>query len=256
MNIRRNVAGAQFISRIQHGHDDTIFHPSHDPTAHDRLVHARQEWRHDGSTVVLTSGVYDGLHPDHAAYLLHVKAAGAEPHYNANHSNDWHDLKLPDQEEYVRHALSQAALLRLILSIDGDTSVFVRKSGKGGSLRPVYGWNSRAIMAAGLSYRSPDNPSERLPVVDAVTVHGPDDFSPDHPHHTLYSLAPRLQPDIWGVYDESTDILEAIEASEDLARTPVRTISDNPHDRYWHDDLMGRLSTTAIVKRIRGEEPS
>lgn len=253
-NIRRNAVGANFISSIQHGHDDAIFNPNDDPTAHERLVEVRQSWDGEQSVTTLTSGVYDGLHPDHAGYLLHVKAAGAELHYNANYSNDWHDLKEGEREEYVRYALSQAALLRLILSIDGDTSVSVRKNGKGGSVRPVYGWNTRATMAAGLSYRSPDNPLQRLPVVDAVTIHGPDDFPEGHPHHTLYSLVPRLRPDVWGVYDESTDILEAIDIDPELARIPVRTISDDHGQRYWVDDIMGKISTTAIVKRIRGEQ--
>ena len=153
-NIRRNAVGANFISNIQHGYDDVIFNPKDDPTAHDRLVQTRQDWHDDGSVTILTSGVYDGLNPDHAAYLLHVKTAGTELHYNANHSNDWYDLRTPEQEEYIRHALSQAALLRLVLSIDGDTSVSIRKNGKGGSVRPVYGWNTRSTMAAGLSYSS------------------------------------------------------------------------------------------------------
>lgn len=253
-NIRRNAVGANFISHIQHGHDDAIFNPAEDPTAHERLVQTHQDWQDSGSVTAYTTGVYDGFHPDHAAYLLHVKSAGAEMHYNANHSDHWHDLRTPEQEEYTRFALSQAAMLRLVLSIDGDTSVSIRKSGKGGSVRPVFGWNTRAITVAGASYRSPDNPLQRLPLVDAITVHGPDDFPADHPHHDENRLASILSPNVWGVYDESTDILEAVASDAELARIPIRTISDDPSQRYWRDDIMGKISTTAIVKRIRGEQ--
>ncbi len=253
MNIRRNEVRASFVSGIQFGHDN-IYNPSTEDGATERLIDDVQTWKRDeDGTVVFTSGVYDLLHLSHQAYLLHVKAAGAERSYREENSGEWEDLPSNEREEYVRYALSQAAKLRLVLSIDGDESVSVRKAGKGGSDRPIVGWNTRAITAAGLTYRNPENPKERLPLVDAVTIHGPQDFEPGHPHANLYSLVDTIGPDYWGVYEESEDILEAAPEHPRLARVALRTIGVGygNDDGYVHDDKIGgKISTTAIVKRI------
>lgn len=252
MVTKRNSINHEFIGNIQFDYSDAIFNPKTDSKATADLLRMRESYYEEGGVTALTSGVYDGLHPNHWAYLLHVKALGAADYYQKRESGDWRDLPKRQQEEYIRHALSKTAALHLILSVDGDKSVAIRKNGKGGSKHPIYGWNTRALMAAQLTYRSPEDKNVRLPVVDAVTIHGRDDFPADSPYHSIEQLAMNVQPDIWGVYDESTDILDARESDARLAEIPVDVIASSIP--YWWDDILGSISTTTVVERIIGDK--
>lgn len=256
MDIRLAAGiSSEFVANIQHGHKDKIYNSLAEEDATERLASSIEYWKGLGKTVVFTSGVYDGMHPNHAAYLLNVKMLGSELDYNSKHNDNWDDLRQHEHEEYVRHCLATNAL-KLVVSLDGDKSVAVRKGWnpeKGSSSRPIFSLNTRMAEVAGLSYRSPANPNERVATVDAVTVHGEHDFPEGTPNSNLYNLNAEINPDVWGVYYESGDILEQAPLDDRLGRIAMRVISSGGDDSYWFDDVMGHISTTSMIKRIKGE---
>lgn len=246
-----------FISALHHRFSDKIFDPTQDETATERLLSLRQEWRSQDLLTVFTSGVFDLLHMDHMAYLLHVKATGAAVQYDRQgHRKLWDELEPKQQQDYTIQALSERAI-RLVVSIDGDKSVAVRKGSKpekSGIPTPIYGWKTRAMMVAGLSFVDPNNEGGDLllPTVDAVTIHGPQDFSLDSPHSSHFELVSRLQPDVWTMFGESTDILDEAPHRPSLASIALCCIGDGEGTHYFEDINMGKMSTTKTARRIRG----
>ena len=108
-------------------------------------------------------------------------------------------------------------------------------------------------MVAGLSFVDPSSQKEKLlPTVDAVTVHGPQDFSIDSPHSSHFELVSTLQPDVWTVFGESTDILDQTPHLTSLASVALRYIQDGNGTHYYEDGNMGKMSTTKTAHRIRG----
>lgn len=256
--ITTDVLPRTFVAGIQQAFSTHLYNPEVDPTATDRLVAARQQWAQESElTTVFTTGVFDLHHLDHSGYILHTKLAGAAVHFATHQpSGTWEALSESSQFKYAKQVLS-AGKLKLIVSVDGDRSVAVRKGNnpeKGGGTRPIFGWANRALTVAGLSVLDPLDPrqSRRLNVADAVTVHGPDDFDPDSPHHTTFDLAQVLQPDAWVIFGESMDIIAEAPERPELANIALRCIEDLPGAHYFEDPLVGRLSTTAIARRING----
>lgn len=246
-----------YIAGIDQKFESKLFNPQSDDSATERLVKLRQTWRKAGATTVFASGVYDMLHMDHAGYLLHTKAVGAASHYNrTHHEQDWDELESDQQQNYTTLALGNRSV-RLIVSVDGNDSVDKRKGHsveKGGTARPIYSWNTRALMVARLAFVDPsDEMGERLlPTVDAVTIHGPDDFTADSLHASHFDLVGKIQPDVWAIFGESQDILDAAPVMPSLSSVELRCIQDGKGTHYFEDDFMGKMSTTNIVKRILG----
>jgi hypothetical protein len=224
-----------------------LYNPLDDPTAHDRLTDVRSNWENNPVKTVLTSGVYDLLHIDHTGYLLHTKAAGAPLHYERFYQKGEESWELKMEE------------LRLIVSVDGDMSVRVHKGfkpEKGGGDRPVFSWQTRARMVAGLTYPVMNGQHlSHYSIADAVTIHGPDDFPDGDTHHDLLALATALQPDVWAIYGESEDLLTTAPVHEHLGGVTLRCIMDGPENHYFSDELIGgKFSTTKIVHRIAGQK--
>lgn len=243
-----------FIGAMQQRFEENIYNPLVQPGVTDVLLAERDRWAVQGKTTVFTSGVYDLLHLDHAGYLLHTKATGAAVHYTKEgHIKPWEALSSEDQQRYTAQALGNGAL-RLIVSVDGDKSVAVRKSGKAGGPRPIYAWHTRALMVASQTFINPvGNPQQRiLPIADAVTIHGPEDFPAGDTHASHLDLVARLQPDAWAIFGESTDILEAAPHHPSLGAVALRCINDGADTHYFEDANMGKMSTTKIVERIVG----
>jgi bifunctional ADP-heptose synthase (sugar kinase/adenylyltransferase) len=247
-----------YISSLHHRFQNKIFNPAEDPTALDRLLELRQKWAQGDAVTVFTSGVYDLLHLDHAAYLLHTKAVGAAVLYErSGNAKPLEALDSTEQQEYTTRALGDK-LLRLIVSVDGDNSVAIRKgfrADKGSTSRPIYGWGTRALMVASQAFVHPyDKDAELLiPTVDAVTIHGPDDFPDDHNHATHTQLVEALQPDVWAIFGESQDILEEAPTRPGLRDVALRRIMDGEGSHYFTDTFMGKISTTKILERARGK---
>lgn len=136
-----------------------------------------------------------------------------------------------------------------IVSTDGNRHVAERKgfnAEKGNSVRPIYDWETRARAVASVTV--PTIHGNYVPVADMVTMHDPLDLD-NTPHRSLYDLAAFLKPDVWSVYSEPEDILEAAPQDPRLQHLAMVVI-DNA-DNYFNDTLLkGRFSTSKIVKRI------
>lgn len=241
-------------------YDDYLFNPLIEDTATDRLLQYRDCWSKLGATVVLTSGVYDLIHLDHKGYLLHTKLAGAATHYDHHYgrlNRQWKDLS-PETRREFSDAFLESGELRLVVSVDGDNSVSNRKGGiseKGHTMRPITDWLTRARSVVDVTVPIKSNSGwARVPVVDAVTVHGPDDFALNHPHANLIDLASILQPNVWTVFEESQDIIDAVRVAPQLGSVALRCIHVGGNSRYFTDSFLGKFSTTAILKRAQGTE--
>ena len=242
----------EFISGLHHRHGDKIYYPAVNVDATEDLISVRESWREDQIITVFTSGVFDLLHMDHAGYLLHTKAAGAAVHYEEFNLEPWEELSTDEQREYTSDILSQE-MVKLVVSVDGDNSVSVRKASKGGFQRPVYSWQTRAMMVASQSFVDPRSTVSRLlPTVDAVTVHGPYDFPEDSVHSSHFRLAEKLQPEVWAIFGESKDILETAPNIAPLGNVALRCILDGEGTHYFEDGFLGKVTTTKIAERILG----
>lgn len=243
-----------YISDLHHRHGEKIFNPIVNEDATEELFNLRESWRNDQVITVFTSGVFDLLHMDHAGYLLHTKAAGAALHYEEFNLEPWEELSPEEQREYTSDILSQE-MIKLVVSVDGDKSVSNRKAAKGGFQRPVYSWQTRAMMVASQSFVDPrSNESRLLPTVDAVTAHGPDDFPENSIHSSHFRLVEKLQPDMWAIFGESIDILEGAPNIVSLGNVALRCILDREGTHYFKDGFLSKITTTKIVERILGTE--
>lgn len=225
-----------------------IFNPASDPSASERLLTLRREWSGQNgdwpSTTAFTCGVYDLLHLDHHGYLVHTKALAAEHHfdkyYAANADCSWDDLDGGSRNLWWREFISNGEL-RLVVSVDGNSRVASRKNGnpdKGNSTRPILDWLSRARAVAALTI--PTVHDQHVPVVDAVTIHDELELAGTN-HANLSNLASSLQPDVWSVYSESTDILEGAAHDPRLAGIDIKCIDDSSN--YFDDPLLkGRFT--------------
>lgn len=246
-----------YISSLQQRFGSKLFNPNLSPDSTENLLAKREEWRDSGAVTVYTTGVYDMMHLDHAGYLAHVKASGAAELYRReNQFTSWSGLTTEQQQDYTSQALSNRAL-KLVVSVDGDNSVSARKgfqADKGGGPRPVLAWGTRALMVASQTFIDPlDQQFERLlPTTDAVTIHGPEDFTASSFHTSHFSLAELLKPDVWVIYGESVDVLERAPHMKALGNTALRCIQAGPGTTYFEDDFIGKMSTTKIVNRILG----
>lgn len=243
----------RYISDLQQRFKNKLYNPESDETAYQRLLEQRQQWRDEGALTVFTSGVYDMLHLDHAGYLLHTKATGAAEYYKRQgFQPEWETVESQKQEAFTNRALS-SGVLKLIVSVDGDQSVSTRKgftAEKGGGPRPICSWETRALTVASQSFIDPIEDHRLLPTVDAVTIHGPQDFETEHPHASLMSLVEQLQPDVWAIFGESQDILDEAPTHKSLGSIALRCIMDGQGTHYYEDRFMGKISTTKIIKRI------
>ncbi|MBA3758724.1 hypothetical protein H0X10_03780 [Candidatus Saccharibacteria bacterium] len=249
----------EIAERYAEHYPDFIFNPISDSSATERILAKREEWRTLGTTVVFTSGVYDLLHQDHKGYLLHTKLTGAAFHYQQHYAyghSTWDDLTSEEKRVYSDTFIKNEEL-KLIVSVDGDNSVANRKSGvetKASSPRPITGWLTRASSVVDVTYPfRTANGWDRRPVADAVTAHGPEDFDATSPHGSIINLACALQPDVWAIYEESEDILSDAPLVPALGAVALSCIPIQEGITYFSDSFLGRFSTTAILRRAKGE---
>ncbi len=249
----------EIAERYGNHYDSIIYDPLTDTEASERLLSNVKQWKEANATVVFTSGVYDLIHLDHKGYLLHAKLAGAQYHYEKyyqRHNEEWQKLSIADRRKLSDEFLFSNQL-RLIVSVDGDNSVAKRKSNdiqKGKSSRPITGWLTRARSIADVTIPiSSRGDWIRMPVVDAITMHGPEDFPIESSHASLINLASELQPDVWTIFEESEDITSAAPYVASLGNVALRCIAMGDGSRYFTDPILGKFSTTAFVKRFKGE---
>jgi len=246
-----------YIAGLHQRFDVKLFNPALDETATSRLSEQREIWNDTEAVTVFTSGAFDMLHMDHAAYLLHTKATGAPALFKRMYGKAWGDLPAEWQVRFTTCALSSHRL-RLIVSVDGDKSVATKKGNKpeyGNTTRPIYSWRTRALMVASQAYMDPSDKDgvKLLPTADAVTIHGPQDFPTDSPHASHFALVEYLQPNVWAFFGQSREIPEEAPRRPALGRVALRCIADGPGTHYFEDGFLGKISTTKIIERALGE---
>jgi len=233
------------------------YNPMESPLATENLRTQVDEWKAQGKTVVFTSGVYDLFHANHRTYLFHTKIAAApfcwRKFYNHSSAPTWEQLTGAEQSVFTERLLKDD-LLRLVVSVDGNLAVAERKGNnpeKGGNERPIYDWDTRSrdVLSAALEV----SPGVSSMIADAVTIH--DRVEPafaDTPHAGIMEIAEFVRPDVWSVYFESEDIIEAVSTTHANTFSDVGVTVLNGND-FYHDRLLGGpFKTTAIVKRIGG----
>lgn len=233
--------------------DQRSFNPLESDSADSRLQSQLEKWREASKTIVFSVGCYDLFHANHRTYLLHTKLAALKHSWASWSSERWEDLDNDLKNEYAREALSKD-LIKLVVSVDGNKRVAASKSfnpEKGGSARPIYDWKTRSrdVLSAGFELK----PGSFKSIVDAVTIH--DDNEPvliRAGHANPLEVASLIQPDIWSVFEESEDIISAVQTThaDSFKNTDFKII---PSQQFYGDKLLGgSFSTTAITRRIGG----
>lgn len=245
----RDVFESQTASRV--------YNPILDPTATEKLTEQVEDWKKDGNTVVMVFGGFDApFHINHQQFLLDCKAHGVPRHYQDYYAEsaglDWQDLPKDEQNDIIRGTLADGRI-KMIVSTDGDERIGNSKGfnpTKGGSIRPLQGWSTRAHNLSGLSLQLRSTSSSRTPIVDAVTVH--DHLAlPDTVHAVPVDMVAQFQPDVWTLYFEAENDIAAAENDPRLADTDVYVIQGDDYRAI--DPLTGEsYSTTALVRRIKG----
>lgn len=260
--INHDMFPRKSISKLYESrYDEVVYDPTKDDFVSDRLTNVRENWRQEEPepVVVFTTGVFDLLHHDHKGYLLHTKLTGLPTLYERIagelRADEWSELDKDEQVAFAEEAL-EFDYIKLIVSVDGDNSVSVRKGGmeKGDSPRPITSWETRARSVADLTVPIKSSPGWlHRPLADAVTMHGPYDFPPNSRHNDVQKLAANLQPDVWAVFEESKDILSTAPYNQALGKIALKCIDLKEGPNYFADAFIGRFSTSAILKRARGE---
>lgn len=250
-----DVSDSEMREFTEQAYTNRLFNPLEDAAATDQLLALRETWRQEGKETIFTSGVYDIMHQNHVKFLQGMRAVAAPYIYGkrdaVREGKTWQDLSERQRRDY-RHHVVAADLARLVVSVDGNKAVSRRKGHqveKGNMERPVFGWSSRARSVADLHL-----PLDGVPhtVADAVTIH--DNVEPalaGTPHAGIMEIGAALRPDVWCVFYESLDIIEALQrdATGTYADITAIIIANNG---LHHDELVGALSTTSITGRIRG----
>lgn len=236
-----------------------IYNPITNPRATERLGLRREAWRRVGATVVFGSGVYDLLHQNHLASLVHAKYIGAAVHYSRYEQplrgESWNELSETDRNLFFIQTLSEEKVV-LVESVDGTEAVQQRKAfrpEKGMTPRPVLDWNTRAADVLSTSLR-PDFKSPPTFLVDAVTIHdNVDRRLKGTVHDDIMRIASYIQPDVWAIYCESEDIITSIQGEyADSMRNTIPIVM--PSHEFFEDPLVGgNIKTSAITKRIMGK---
>lgn len=231
------------------------FNPLENPGATEALRAQIEQWRHEGSTVVFVCGVYDLFHANHRTYLMHAKIAAAPHVWNSSiklvdRMPNWEELDTSTRSEFTRDLLQQN-LLKLVVSVDGNMQVATNKGfnpEKGNGKRPIYDWTTRARDVLSAGYEIVDQPKL---IVDAVTIH--DKIQPElanTPHRSTMAIAEFVNADVWCLYDEATQDIEAVQTSHKNNLNGTEVVILSGHNFYSDSLLESPFSTTSILGRI------
>lgn len=215
--LRMNVREVKKI--FEQGLGDQIIVSDSSSCNIDILKAKVDKWKNTDYKIVFTAGIFDIFTINHLIALYHYKLLGG---------------KKP----------------KLIVSIDTDERVKKAKSftqSKGGSVKPILSWESRALMVAKQSFRD----EERL--VDLIVQHGTNTCGNLHcPHDDNVYIAEQILPDIIVASSGSQDTIDKIRRSTVLDDNRLAVIKED--DLAYIDLLLGQsISTTAIIKRIKHE---
>lgn len=248
------AVGSAMKALMEQSYEGRIFDPLSDVAAAEKLKAQRDRWETEGRTIAFTSGVFDMLHLNHTVYMNSIRIAAVHQRYQRQEAEragrSWEELSEAQQREYIGE-MATSRLVKLIVSVDGDMAVAHRKGfqpTKGNVPRPFYGWDTRIREVLNLC--TVVNGQPQL-IADAVTMH--DNQHPrlvGTPNAGIMEIGAYVRPDVWGVFHESQDIIDAL-ATDTAGRYDDITPVILHHEGLYTDRLLGGPpSTTAIVERI------
>jgi len=247
--------GQEVVDFCEQSYDGRLFDPLTNTDASAGLQALRATWESEGRTVVFSSGAYDlGPHANHKAYLKGMRVVATPYHYELHDANregkEWEEL-VPDQRRDYLHHIVDSDQIKLVVSVDGDAALDKRKSGdpsKGNSRRPFLGWDTRARGI--LDICDVVNGQAHL-VVDAVTMHDNQLLElTNTPHAGIMEIGAHVQPDVWAIFFESTDIIDALKRNRTGEYDKITPVVLSNADLY-QDPYVGIFSTSSIARRVR-----
>jgi len=200
---------------------------------------------HEGKHIGLVAGAYDVPHDNHEWYIRNCRAQLARRVL-------YYKGLTPTPERIMRTMTNES--LELIVSIDSDEALNLRKGGKaekGGIPRPVYPWVARAHRIAGYSFEDPFAArGEVHHVADIVSKECTVNYE-GTPMQCAATLAKYLKSvkllDEYLVFDEHPQDIENARA---LGFEPIIL---RQAVRYATDPRTGKgYSSSGIIKQIRG----
>ena len=181
------------------------------------LKHRVEQWKASGYTIVFTAGVFDLFTINHLLALYHYRLLGGDK-------------------------------AKLVLSIDTDERVNKSKAfreDKGGSIKPILSWRSRAMMVAKQSFQNQQD------LVDLIIQHGESTCNGIRcAHDDNVTIAEIIKPDVVVVTSTSNDTIQKIQESSLIDNEKLVVIQEG--ELAYEDALLKKkISTTAIVQRIK-----
>lgn len=197
------------------------------------------EWQANGSFVVGNAGAYDILSVNHVRGLIQARLVGAV-----------YMLEALGQDPYKSaedlYSVAGSSDIKLLISLDTNDALQENKSMKessGGAVRPVLDWNTRALMLSFQVFGCTRN------LVDFITRHGPQACSFCKKGECLHESKE------YSVASTGVDLTVA----KDYKQVSLDRYSDrkfyiiNEEDGAITDRVLcGQISTSAIIRRIRG----
>jgi hypothetical protein len=202
-------------------------------------------WKKMGNFVIANGGTFDILSLNHIRGLVQCRILGAmailgidELNHNSKETDDVYEVATSDK-------------LKLIVSIDTNEALENNKSRrpeKGGSVKPILDWETRAKMVSNISIPIPGT-SLRRNAVDFITSHGPNACNGCFENeclteNTKYSVS-WLDPNL-------TVTKLDINSSNIVEENNGNFVIIDENDGAFEDKLLnGQISTTNLINRIR-----
>jgi hypothetical protein len=195
--------------------------------------------------IAIVAGSFDVPHPNHEWYLRDCRLRAAQQM-----------LESEGIESASQRQLQQAIAsdqLKLIVSIDSDKSIDVRKSGdpsKGGVKRPIYPWSVRAERIAGYTFDDPNDGKIHY-VADVVSKECRVDFA-NTSMERCYDVAKMLDQYgllssyiAYGEHQEDIDFANSLSCKSVII--PLELV-------YAHDPRTNQnYKSSGIIKQAQGD---
>jgi hypothetical protein len=192
-------------------------------------------WQETGSFVVANAGGYDMFGLNHLRGLIQARIIGAAYKLGENSldsPSDVYDLAASDE-------------IKMIVSVDTNQAIHNGKSfrSESGSIeRPVLDWDTRARMIALQAFGSSCN------LVDFITRHGPQACS-------ICNGGCVHEKRTYSVASTGADltVVKSISEQTQLHPDSLFHVIDEADGAFVDRLLCSRISTTALIKYIKGE---
>ncbi len=249
MSLVRNFVEQDYADRVQQFSGNIC--PIDQPR--DRV----SNWSRLGAMTVFMTGVFDIPTPNHRFGLAEARLMAGAICLGV----DYESLTEDASDDLKRDVMNEAASdrVKLVVSVDTDESVARRKAfhpEKGNCPKPILGWPTRAYNLA--SYTVPRLDGSNHTMVDYVTRHGIDSCQVcvECPSRNIALMVVTLQPKLVVINAASVTTLRAVLSKKECGQLPDTAIglTKEQHNQFEDELLDGRVSSTSIIRRARGEQ--